>query len=430
MSILVVGINHKTAPVGLLERLSISDEMLPKALHHLETYDRVLESVLLSTCNRVEAYAVVSKFHGGAQDLRNFFAEFCHVPPEDFTDHIYTYHDDAAMAHLFRVASGIDSMVVGESEILGQVRRAYQMAVEQGSVHRVLHRAFRQALHVGKRARTETSISRNPVSVSSAAVDLAKRAFAGKTLEGKRVVIVGAGKMGRLAMRSLARAGASDVTVVNRSDERARALAEDFGATSRPLEHLEDALSHADIVISSTTAPQIVIDHATVQRAIESRSSVVPLLIIDIAVPRDVDPTVGGVSGVVLRDIEDLRAVVEASVGSRLAEVAQVERVVSEEVGRFADWQRAGEFAPTISGLVAKAERIRDAELDRMRVRLEDLTPDQRRAVDQVTSRIVAKLLHTPIDKARQLASSKEGHVYLGAMRDLFGLEDEPETLE
>src|SRR5918912_1503395 len=222
MSILVVGLNHRTAPVGLLERLSISEEMLPKALHQLSTYDHVLEGVVLSTCNRVEVYAAVSRFHGGAQDLRNLLAEFCHVAPEDFADHLYTYHEDGAVAHLFRVVAGIDSMVVGESEILGQVRRAYQGAVDHGTVQRTLGRAFRQALHVGKRARTETAIARNAVSISSAAVDLARRAFSNRSLSNKRVIIVGAGKMGGLAMRALARAGARDVTIVNRTGERAR----------------------------------------------------------------------------------------------------------------------------------------------------------------------------------------------------------------
>ncbi|MDQ4124671.1 MAG: glutamyl-tRNA reductase, partial [Actinomycetota bacterium] len=340
MSIVVVGLNHKTAPVDLLERLTISEERLGKALHQLATYEHVLEGALLSTCNRIEAYAVVSKFHGGAQDLRNFFAEFCHVAPEDFADDLYTYHDEGALRHLFRVAAGIDSMVVGESEILGQVRRAYQRAADEGMVHRVLGAAFRQALRVGKRARTETSIGHNPVSVSSAAVELARRAWPDGTLDGRKVAIVGAGKMGRLAARALAASGAGDVTVVNRTEERGRDLAETFGATSRPFDELGDVLRESDIVICSTTSTQTVIDSGIVQRARRGRDHD-RLFVVDIAVPRDVDPDVGTLPGVVLRDIDDLRGVVEGNLGARLGEVGRVEDLIAEELDRFSQWQRS-----------------------------------------------------------------------------------------
>ena len=317
MSIVVVGLNHKTAPVDVLERLSIPDERLPKALHQLSTYEHVLEGALLSTCNRIEAYAVVSKFHGGAQDLRNFLAEFCHAAPEDFSDHLYTYHDEGALRHLFRVAAGIDSMVVGESEILGQVRRAYQPAADEGMIHRVLGAAFRQTLRVGKRARTETSIGHNPVSVSSAAVELARRAWQDGSLDGRRVTIVGAGKMGRLAAQALKASGAGDVTVVNRSEERGRDLAETFGATSRAVEDLTEVLAESDIVICSTTSPQTVIDKPLLARARRDAGDR-PLFVVDIAVPRDVDPAVAELPGVVLRDIDDLRGVVENGVGARM----------------------------------------------------------------------------------------------------------------
>src|SRR3990170_1315735 len=215
MSIVVVGLNHKTSPISLLERLAISDERHAKALAELRNCEHVTEGVILSTCNRVEVYASVTKFHPGAQAMRNFLSQFCHVAPEDFSDHLYTYFDEGAVSHLFRVAAGVDSLIVGESEILGQVRRAVSFAEEEDCVGRNLRRAFSQALTVGKRARTETEISRNPVSVSSAAVELARRAFEGKTLEGMKIVIVGAGKMGRLAAQALVQWGATDITVVN-----------------------------------------------------------------------------------------------------------------------------------------------------------------------------------------------------------------------
>jgi glutamyl-tRNA reductase len=425
MSVVVVGLNHKTAPVDLLERLTISEERLPKALHHLSTFEHVLEGVVLSTCNRVEVYAAVSKFHGGAQDIRNFLAEFCHVAPEDFADRIYSYHDDAAIRHLFRVASGVDSMVVGESEILGQVRRAFQAASEEALVQRVLGAAFRKALRVGKRVRTETFIGRNPVSISSAAVELARRAFAGGSLADKRVAIVGAGKMGTLAARALAQAGATDISVVNRSEERAAALASTFDAVAHTWDELAEVVAAADILICSTTAPRAILDRDQLAAAVSDRLHR-PLFIVDIAVPRDVDPAAQDLDGVVLRDIDDLRGVVEHGIGSRLDEVGRVEEIINGELQSWIEWERATEIAPTIAALVARAEGLRAAETERVRGQLESLTESERRAVEQLTKRIVAKLLHPPLEKARELASSKQGHLYLTALRELFELGDEP----
>jgi glutamyl-tRNA reductase len=426
MPIVVVGLNHRTAPISLLERLAVGEEDLPKALHQLSTFEHVVEGAILSTCNRVEVYALVSKFHGGAQDLRNFMSEFRHVAPEDFADHLYTYHDEAAVRHLFRVSCGIDSMVVGESEILGQVRRAYQVAQEEGTVQRVLDGAFRRALSAGKRARTETEIARNPVSISSAAVELAKRAFAGQTLEGMKVVIVGAGKMGRLAAQALAQWGAIDVTVVNRSPVKAQALAASFNAVPRPFDDLEAAIAGADIVLCSTTAPGTVIDRPMVERALGSRRGR-PLFIVDIAVPRDVEQSVGDVEDVILRDIDDLKGVVESNRESRLGEVSGVEEIISGELDRFDAWQHSTEIAPTIGALVERADVLRREEIKKLQRHLATMTPEQRDAVDHLTRRLVAKLLHDPITKARELSTSAEGQTYLNALRELLELDDEPD---
>lgn len=420
-SIVVVGLNHKTAPIAVLERLAIAEERLPKALHQLGTYEHVVEGAILSTCNRIEIYAAVSKFHGGAQDLRNFLAEFCHVAPEDFVDHLYTYHDDSAVRHLFRVASGIDSLVVGEGEILGQVRRSYQIASSDGTAGRLLGTAFRRALRVGKRARTETAIARNPVSVSSAAVELARRAFDG-SLEGRRVAIVGAGKMGRLAARALASAGASDVVLVNRDGERARAFSKEFSIDSYSLGDVERVLEAVDIVISSTSAPGTVIDTPTVTTAAARRTNAAPLFIVDIAVPRDVEEEVATIPGVVLRDIEDLRSVVETNLGTRLDEVSRVEEIITTELERFLAWERSSESAPVAAALVAAAEEIRRAEAGRLRG---DFSDEQREAVDQLTRRLVSKLLHAPLESLRDAAGSKQGHLHLTVLRDIFGLDDE-----
>ena len=404
--------------------MAIPEETLAKALHQLSTYEQVLEGVVLSTCNRIEVYAVVTKFHRGAQELRNFLAEFRHIAPEDFSDHLYTYHDDGAIRHLFRVASGIDSMVVGESEILGQVRRAYHAAEAEGLVHRRLGRAFRQALKVGKAARAETEIARNPVSVSSAAVDLARRAFEERSLAGKKALLVGAGKMGRLALQALGRAGVSDIVVVNRREERAVELARRHGAVSRPFEDLEDALTTADIVICSTTAPSAVIEVDVMHRVCARRKQSNGLLMIDIAVPNDIDPEVRRLEGVTVRDLDDLARVVETSLGSRMSEVSKVEAIVAGEVGRFMEWERADEVAPLVSRLVAQAEAARVAEVERFRRRggLDDATLE---AVDRLTQRLVAKLLHEPINRAKRMPSSQQGKLHLAALRELFELDED-----
>jgi glutamyl-tRNA reductase len=428
MTSIVVGLNHRTSAVSLLERLSISFEDLPKALHHLLTYEHVIEGAIVSTCNRVEVAAVVSRFHGGAQDLRNFLAEFCHTPPEDFSDRLYTYHDEGAIRHLFRVAAGLDSMVVGESEVLGQVRRAFQAAEEQGATGRVLGHAFRRALSVGKRARSQTAIGRNPVSFSSAAVKLARRALPAHVLGSERVLVVGAGKMGRLTLRSLVEAGVGDVTVVSRTSSAARRAAELGGARWRPLRELGDALAEADIVVSSTTSPEALVDARLVEAALRRRGGSVPLFVIDIAVPRDVDPAVAALPGVILRDIDDLRAVVEAGVGSRVEEISKVEEIIARETERFLEWQRADELSPTIAAFVAHADAVRARELERARHELQGLSESERDAVDQLTRRIVAKLLHTPIKNARRLSASKQGYLDLATVRELLELDDDRTT--
>jgi len=428
MSIVVVGLNHKTSPISLLERLAIPDERHTKALGELMNSEHVTEGVILSTCNRVEVYASVTKFHPGAQGLRNLLSEFCHVAPEDFSDHLYTYFDEGAVAHLFRVAAGVDSLVVGESEILGQVRRAVATAEEEECVGRNLRRAFSQALSVGKRARSETDISRNPVSVSSAAVELARRAFPGDTLENKKVVIVGAGKMGRLAVEALQAAGVSETIVVNRGEERAQSLADAYGVQPRTLAELPEALAEADIVICSTMASGAVVDYKTARAAMDRRERPKSLFIVDIAVPRDVDRAVAEIEGIVLRDIEDLRALVTNTVGGRLGEMAKVEDIITTELERFARWERALEVAPAIARLVDRSEALRVTEMDRFASHLAGLTDEQRDAVDQLTRRLVNKILHTPLSKSKEIASSTQGHVYLDALYELFELDDDADS--
>ena len=417
---IVVGLNHRTAPVSVLERVAISDEQLTKALQQLSNYEHIVEGAILSTCNRTEIYAVATKFHGGVQDMRNFIGEFCHVAPEDIADHLYTFHEDGAIRHLFRVASGIDSMVLGESEILGQVRRSYQVADEEGTATRILGAAMRHALRVGKRARTETAIGRNPTSISSAAVDLAKKAFADKTLEGRSIAVIGAGKMGALAATALARSGASHISVVNRTEERAQTLASELGIEAHSWDELGRVIARSDIVISSTTAAGAVIDRPVIEKAAATRTS--PLLLVDIAVPRDIDPSVADLPNVVLRDIDDLRGVVETNFGSRLDEVSKVEEIINNQLERFLEWERSTEVGPTVAALVALADRLKKEEMGR----LKGMTDEQRRVFEQSMERVISKLLHVPISRAKELVSSKQGYLYVTALRELFELGDEP----
>ncbi len=421
VSIVVVGLNHKTAPIDLLERLTIPEQRLTKALHHLISFDHVLECVILSTCNRIEVYAAVSRFHGGTQDVRNFLSEFCHVAPEDFTDQVYAYHDEGALRHLLRVASSIDSMVVGESEILGQVRRAFAVAKEEETADSVLAAAFKSAFRAGKRARSETRIARNPASISSSAVDLARKFWDG-SLEDRSALVVGSGRMARLAGVSLAAAGAH-VTVAGRTESRVHALAAELGASALPLSELSAAIARADVLVSATSSMLPVIDRIVVEEARRTAMRA-RLLIVDIAVPRDVDPEVAELDGVVLRDLDDLRSAVEAGMGGRLAEVSKVEDIIGEELTRFMSWERAGEFAPAAAALVEWADSVRRGELERSG-KLSGLDQATRDEIDRVTRKLVAKLLHRPLSKAKANATPQQGRLYLTALRDLFDLKDE-----
>jgi glutamyl-tRNA reductase len=312
-------------------------------------------------------------------------------------------------------------MVLGESEILGQVKRAFRIATEEGTIHRVLGTASRSAVRVGKRARTKTAIGRNPVSVSSAAVELARRAL-GDSLEGTSVAVVGAGDMGRLAAQALRAAGAGEITVVNRSTERAGEVATAFETGARPLDDLEDVLVSADVAIFSTTAPRAIADSGLMQRVMDKRPDRT-LVVIDIAVPRDVEPSVGDLDAVVLRDIDDLKEVVESGIGSRHGEVTKVDSIIDEELERFLSWERAADLEPTIAALVAQADEVRSTEVGRL---LGSRPEKERQNADRVSSAIVAKLLHGPIEKMKQMSSSKQGHIYIAALRELFGLDDEP----
>jgi glutamyl-tRNA reductase len=419
VSVVVVGLNHRTVPLELLERVNVSPVRLPKVLGDLAGREHISEVVVLSTCHRTEVYAVAERYHGAVQDIRNALSELAFIPPEDFSDHLYTYFDEGAVNHLFSVAAGLDSVVVGESEILGQVRQAWQSAQEEGTTGPRLAALFRHALISGKRARTETAIGRGTTSLAHAAVDMAARRLG--SLEGKRILLLGAGDVGESMAVAVAGIAGAQVFVANRTWERAVALASRVGGRAVQLDGLQEALAEIDVLLTSTGAPSAIVDHTDLAPVVEARRGR-PLLIVDVAMPRDIDPSVAELPGVELLDLDDVRAFVEAGLAERRREVGRVRAIVDDERDRFNDSINAREVAPTISALRDRVESLRIAELERQRGRLEGLDPKQREAVEAVTRSVLAKLLHDPTVRLKDAAGTPKGERLSDALRDLFDL--------
>ena len=419
MSVVVIGLNHHTAPLDLLERMTVDDASLGKALHDVAGREHVSEAVVLSTCNRTEVYVVAEKFHGAYRDLRDFLAEVSFLPPEDFADHLYVHYDDVAVEHLFTVAAGLDSDVVGEAEILGQVRTAWERAQAEGCTSAHLNGLFRHAVEVGKRARTETGISRHIASVSTAAVAMARERLGG--LAGRSILVLGAGDMGEGMVRALVDDGVADVRIANRTWDRAVELADRVGGRAIRLADLATALTEVDLLLTSTGATSIMLEHTDVEAVLADRDGR-PVLIVDVAVPRDVDPAAATLPGVTLVDMDDLRAFAEAGLASRQGEVAAVRGLVDEEVDRFLAVSSAREVAPLIAGLRERGEAVRTGELDRFRNRLAGLDDRQLEAVEALTKGIVAKLLHDPTVGLKDAAGTAKGERLAESLRDLFDL--------
>ncbi|HEV3402384.1 MAG TPA: glutamyl-tRNA reductase [Acidimicrobiales bacterium] len=419
MSVVVVGLSHRTVPLDLLERMSVADSQLPKALANLTKRRFVSEGVVLSTCHRVEAYVVAERFHGAAQDVRNFLSELGFVAPEEFSDRLYTYVDEAAAAHLFAVSAGLDSVVLGESQILGQVRDAWERARAEGAAASRLSALFRHAVEAGKRARTETAIGRGITSLAHAAVAMATEHLG--ALEGRRVVVLGAGEMGEGMASALsgARAGGGELVLVNRTWDRASALAERVGGRPVPFEELPRELARADLLLSSTGAPGVVVEESDLAAATVDRPDR-PLLVIDLGMPRNVAPGVGDLPSVTLLDLGDLRAFVDSGLDERRKEVARVRTVLADELSRYTADAAAREVAPTVTALRQHAEALRAGELERHRARLSGLDEREQEAVDALTKAIVAKLLHEPTVRLKDAAASPRGERLSSAIRDLF----------
>ena len=419
MSIVVVGLNHRTVPLDLFERMTIPSARLPKALADLTSRENVTEAVVLSTCNRIEVYAFAERFHGAYQDIRLSLAEMSHVAPEEFSDHLTGLYDADAARPLFAVASGLDSAVLGEHEILGQVRSAWELAAKEEAVGPVLNPLFRHALEVGKRVRTETAISRNITSVSQAAVAMAEERLGG--LEGRRVLVVGAGEMGEGMARALHGGGVAEVWVANRTWDRAVETATRLGGTAVRLDELPRHLAEGDVLLTSTGATAVILEYGDLDDVVAERRGR-DLLIVDIAVPRDVDPSAAELDGVTLLDMDDLRSFAEAGIRERRREIAAVQAIIDTELDRYVDESTARSVAPLIAQLRGRADRVRMAEIERLSHRLSDLDDRQRDAVEALAAGIVGKLLRDPTVRLKDAAGTARGERLAEALRDLFDL--------
>ena len=419
MSLVAIGLNHKSVPLDLLEQMTFGESDLPKALHALIARPHVSEAVVLSTCNRTEVYVFAERFHGAYQDVRDTLAELRNLLPEEFSEFLYAHYDADAARHLFSVASGLDSAVIGESEVLGQVRHAWEVAQAESTAGASINRLFRQALEVGKRARTETTISRHITSVSQAAVAMAAQHLG--TLDDRTVLVLGAGEMGEGMVVSLAASGVREVVVVNRTFEHGAELATRVQGRAARLGDLADELVAADVLLTSTGATSMIVESADIAGVMAARGSR-PLLIVDIAVPRDVDPSAANLDGVTLLDMSDLTAFAEAGMRERYREVDAVAQIVDDEVDRYLTQGSAREVAPLIASLHDRAEAVRVAELERHRNRLADLTAAERANVESITRGIVAKLLHAPTVRLKDAAGGARGERLAESLRDLFDL--------
>lgn len=418
MSIVVIGVNHRTSPIALLERVAVPHDTLSKAITGLVSRTNIREAAVLSTCNRTEVYAVAERFHGAYADIRDFFCELGGLDPDELHPHLYSQHDDAAVAHLFSVSAGLESAVLGESEILGQVRSAWEAAQAEGGARATLNLLFRHAVETGKRARTETSIGKHTASVSHAAVEMATERLG--SLAGKRVLVVGAGEMGEGMAVALVGAGATDITVTNRTEARAMELAQRVGGNIVPFTELGDALARTDVLLTCTGAGTVIIDHELVMAARSNTDT--PLLVVDIAVPRDVATDVEHIDGVTVLNLDHLRDWAARGLALRATEAERVRDIVGEEVERFGMESTARQAAPLVAQLYEKAEAVRASELDRFGAKLAGLEPAQRDAVDALTKGIVAKLLHHVSVRLKDDAGTPQGERNSAAVRDLFDL--------
>ncbi len=419
--IFLVGMNHKTAPVSLRECIAFSDDETADALAHFRAHPQVREVVLLSTCNRVEILMATDDLDGAKTAAKSYLSQSKKLPLEQFEPALYSYQDDQAVRHVFRVAASLDSMMVGEPQILGQVKEAYLAATEQKTSGVLLNRLLHRAFFVAKRVRSETGIGDHAVSISYAAIELGRKIFG--DLEGRQVLLIGAGEMAELAVEHLQQHRAGEVYVANRTFERGLDLAQKYKGKAIDFAEIADILRRVDVIISSTGATEYVLTAKQVKSTLRGRRNR-PLFFIDIAVPRDIDPAINRLPNVYLYDIDDLKAVVEENIEDRRREAIQAERIVEEAVVRFRQWYEDLEVVPTIVALRRKIETIVDQELDRSRPSLEPISDVQRDALDRMKAALVKKMLHDPTLYLKSSGCRSDRTLYLDATRKLFKLDD------
>lgn len=421
MQIHVAGVNHSTTPIEIREKLAISSDHISDALYLLNRY--VSQGVILSTCNRTEVYSVVES-SSSSQPGIDFLKAWANIPDADLRPYLYCYQNGAAIKHLFHVAAGLDSMIIGEFEILGQVKQSLEKARKAGLVELPLRNLFHQALHVGRRVRVETGISKNALSVSSVAVELAAKAIG--DLTNCKALVIGSGEAGRLVAKALKERGVTQITATSRSYKKASALAAALGGSSVSIDNLGQELATCDIVISCTGAPHLILDHRTIENAVQARPHK-PLVLIDIAVPRDVEPEVKQISNVFLYDIDDFTHLSELNRKQRETEIHRATEIIEAETARFVSWWQAIEMKPIVSSLVKKAENIRRTQLGKTLKKLRQLSPEEQESLEAMTRAIVQKILHDPIQYLKNNADKRDN--YMALVAELFQL-DKEKTIE
>ena len=424
MELIVIGLNHKTAPIEIRERLAFQESEMEKALHQTKSFPSLKEKMILSTCNRVEIYAASREIEKAILDLKNFLSQYHDLPLKEFEKSLYLFIGEEAVRHIFRVASSLDSMVVGEPQISGQIKSAYNLAIESKTSGVILHRLLHRAFHVAKRVRTETKISNSAVSVSSVAIELAEKIFG--SLKKRTVLIVGAGEMSELAARHLVSGGVEKILVTNRTFERAAELARKFNGEAIRFEEMALGLKKADIVISATNSSQYLIGPDQIAKVMKDRRQK-PIFFIDIADPRDIEPRVGDIENVYLFNMDDLQKVAHENIKDREREAQKAEAIVQDEVMKFVNWYQSLEVTPTIVALRKKFEEIRNRELEKMLSLHPQLSDQERQSLEAMTSAIINKILHEPLTYLKQKDEETMIDFYIDAIRTLFQLPERSE---
>jgi len=421
VNLILVGVNHKTTPVEIREKLAFTKGKIEESVDHLFNFPDIIEHTILSTCNRVEIYARANSQDSAIKSIKQFICDFHQLSLVELEDHFYSYSNKEAVEHLFRVSSSLDSMILGEAQILGQVKEAYSLARDLRSTGLVLNQLFEKAFSIAKKVREETGIAERSVSISSAAVELAQKIF--DDLENHTVMLVGTGEMAELAAKHLISYGVKTVYVTSRTYERAANLARMLNGSALDFEAFKNELHRADIVITSTSAPNFIIKKEIVEKAIHERKNK-PIFFIDIAVPRDIEPDVNDLENVYLYDIDDLQVVVSANIKEREKEAKNAMNFISQEVTKFNNWVGALDAVPTIVEIRKKAENIRKQEIEKTLKKISHLSEDEKQLLRQMSSSMINKILHKPTIKLKQKTQSEDGHVYLKAIRHLFHLDD------